>query len=177
MSAFFPAALLFSLTLTWLRASWSAGTPRLRHVRIDRPVFMSGGAFELSLSSQARLSRSATPLLRWNRAPTCSGYPQQGHLASSGSSAPVCAPVHLHDVLIAPSRKWNLLRCVAVFWHCISGHCTSAGTSNVHALLLCNFSDLPYLLSGTVDVLHLWQLQQSLHFVDLVSPDTESGEF
>ena len=34
------APLLFSLTLTWLRASWSAGTTRLRHVRIDRPVFM-----------------------------------------------------------------------------------------------------------------------------------------
>ena len=30
-------------TLTWLRASWSVGTPRLRHVRKDRQVFTSGG--------------------------------------------------------------------------------------------------------------------------------------
>ena len=36
LSAFTPAAaLLFSLT--WLCASWSAGTPRLRHVCTDRP--------------------------------------------------------------------------------------------------------------------------------------------
>ena len=28
----------------WLCASWSAGTPRRRHARIDRPVYMSGGA-------------------------------------------------------------------------------------------------------------------------------------
>ena len=33
-----------------LCASWSAGTPRLRHVRKDRPVYMSGGAFLLSFS-------------------------------------------------------------------------------------------------------------------------------
>ena len=37
------AASLFLLTLTWLRASWSAGK--------DRPVFMSGGASMLSISS------------------------------------------------------------------------------------------------------------------------------
>ena len=51
LSAFLPAALLFSLTLTltWLRASWSAGSPRLRHARFDRTVYMSGGAFKLSL--------------------------------------------------------------------------------------------------------------------------------
>ena len=43
LSACTPAAaLLFSLT--WLCASWSAGTPRLRHVCTDRPVYTSGGA-------------------------------------------------------------------------------------------------------------------------------------
>ena len=53
IQSFFPSLLqlLFSLTLTWLRASWSTGTTRLRHVRIDRPVFMSGGAFMLAISS------------------------------------------------------------------------------------------------------------------------------
>ena len=44
-------AVVFDFDL--LRASWSAGTPRLRCVRIDRPVFMSGGAFELSLFSSS----------------------------------------------------------------------------------------------------------------------------
>ena len=39
----------FVLTFTWLRASWSAGSPRLRRARIDRPVYMSGGAFTPSL--------------------------------------------------------------------------------------------------------------------------------
>ena len=50
LSAFTPAAassLFFDLALC---ASWSAGTPRLRHVRKDRPVYMSGGAFSLSFS-------------------------------------------------------------------------------------------------------------------------------
>ena len=49
LCAFTPAA-ASSSSLTWFCASWSAGTPRLRHVRKDRPVFMSGGAFLLSLS-------------------------------------------------------------------------------------------------------------------------------
>ena len=40
----------FSFLLTWLCASWSAGTPRLRHVRKVLPVYMSGGAFSLSFS-------------------------------------------------------------------------------------------------------------------------------
>ena len=38
LSALSPAA---AFSLTWLCASWSAGTPRLRqHVRKDRPVYM-----------------------------------------------------------------------------------------------------------------------------------------
>ena len=77
LGAFFPAILLFSLTLTWRRASWSAGTTRLRYVRIDRPVFMCGGAFELSpprLAPAPRVllatvHRSGLGLLR------CTGYP------------------------------------------------------------------------------------------------------
>ena len=36
---------------TWLCASWSAGTPRLGHVREDRLVCMSGGALQLFLVS------------------------------------------------------------------------------------------------------------------------------
>ena len=115
MSAFFPAVLLFSLTLTWLRASWSAGTPRLRHVRIDRPVFVSGGAFKLFLI----LSSSARDLQQWTwRLHWCFAGTEHRHvldirgLASSRSSAPVLALVHLHDVLIAPFREWNLLCCV-----------------------------------------------------------------
>ena len=36
--------------LTWLCASWSAGTPRLRHVRKDRPVYVSCGAFLFEIS-------------------------------------------------------------------------------------------------------------------------------
>ena len=51
-----PSLLQLSFFLTWLRASWSADTPRLRHVRKDRPVFMSGGAFMLSLMLHARLA-------------------------------------------------------------------------------------------------------------------------
>ena len=75
-------------------------------------------------------------LLRWTRASTCSECPQQGHLASSGSSAPVFAPVHLHDVLIAPPKEWNLLCCVPVFWHCISVALHLCKHFNVHVLLL-----------------------------------------
>ena len=45
-SVFFLSAVASS-SLTWLCASWSAGNTRLGHVRKDRPVFMSGGAFEL----------------------------------------------------------------------------------------------------------------------------------
>ena len=30
------------LLLTWFRASWSAGTPRLKHVCTDRPLYTSG---------------------------------------------------------------------------------------------------------------------------------------
>ena len=56
LSAFtFAAVVLF---LTWLRASFSAGTPRLRHVRKNRSVFMSDGSPSCSLT----LSRaSSTP--------------------------------------------------------------------------------------------------------------------
>ena len=47
-------------SFTWPCASWSAGTPRVRHVRKDRPVYMSGGAFLLSFSLvlHARLASS-----------------------------------------------------------------------------------------------------------------------
>ena len=62
LSAFTPAA-ASSSSLTWLYVSWSAGTRRLRHVRKDRPVFMSDGAFLLSLVLHARLaSPSRLPL-------------------------------------------------------------------------------------------------------------------
>ena len=44
-SAFTFAAVFL---LTWPRASWSAGTPRLRRVCTDRPVYTSGGAKLLS---------------------------------------------------------------------------------------------------------------------------------
>ena len=47
---FTPAA-ASSSSLTWFCASWSAGTPRLRHVRKDRPVFMYSGAFLLGPKS------------------------------------------------------------------------------------------------------------------------------
>ena len=47
MNAFTPAA---SSSSTWLRFSWSAGTPRLRHECTDRPVYISGGSLQLSLS-------------------------------------------------------------------------------------------------------------------------------
>ena len=106
-------AVVFDFDL--LRASWSAGTPRLRYVRIDRPVFMSGGAFELSLfsSSSARdlqhWDLAIALMLRCNWASKCSG--DRLHLSSH-----LCI---LRDVLIAPFREWNLLCCVAVFWHCI----------------------------------------------------------
>ena len=81
----------------------------------------------------------------------------------------------LHNVLIAPFREWSLLCCVAMFWHCISGHRISAGISTFMYRCCETVSDLLYLLAGTVDVLHLWQLQRSLHLVDLVSLHTESG--
>ena len=42
-------------------ASWSAGTPRLRHVRTDRPVYMSGGAFLLENLTLVLPARLASP--------------------------------------------------------------------------------------------------------------------
>ena len=47
--------------LTWICASWLAGTPRLRHVRKDRPVYMSGGAFLLENISLVLPARLASP--------------------------------------------------------------------------------------------------------------------
>ena len=58
-SFFFVFAAVFHLT--WLCASWSAGTPRLRHVRKDRPVYMSGGAFLLENFSLVLPERVASP--------------------------------------------------------------------------------------------------------------------
>ena len=54
--------------LTWLCASWTAGTPRLRNVRNDRPVYMSGGAFLLESLSLVLHARLASP----SRLPDCS---------------------------------------------------------------------------------------------------------
>ena len=62
LNAFTPAAASSLFFLTWLCASWSAGTPRLRHVRKDRPVYMSGGAFSHSFSLV--LSARLAPLHR-----------------------------------------------------------------------------------------------------------------
>ena len=42
--------------LTWPRASWSAGTPRLRRVCTDRPVYTSGGAKLLSFMHPSLLA-------------------------------------------------------------------------------------------------------------------------
>ena len=50
--------------LTWLRTLWSAGTPRLRHMCTDRPVYTSG-ATQLSLSRT-----SSTPGTVWSAAVT-----------------------------------------------------------------------------------------------------------
>ena len=98
----------------------------------------------------------------------------------------------LHDVLVTSFREWNLLGflnflhclCVAVF-----GHCISAGTSTFMSMYCCCETSviyLLYLLDDLVDVLHLWQLQRSLHLVvdpvdvlhlvNIVSLHTESGE-
>ena len=55
----FPECLHFCSCLsflTCLSASWSVGTPRLRHVRMDRPVYMPGGALLLSHSRASRMS-------------------------------------------------------------------------------------------------------------------------
>ena len=83
-------------SLTWQCASWSAGTTRLRHVRKDRLVFMSGGAFELSLpllapfprvlltTAHHESSRCGLGLLRYT------GYPGVP-LVLSTSSAPASA--------------------------------------------------------------------------------------
>ena len=55
-SAFTPAAA--PPPLTWLCASWPAGTPRLRHMRRDRLDCMSGSLLALSLSL-TRASRTS----------------------------------------------------------------------------------------------------------------------
>ena len=51
-SAFTFAAVFL---LTWPRASWSAGTPRLRRACTDRPVYTSGGATLCTLFSRCAL--------------------------------------------------------------------------------------------------------------------------
>ena len=100
-----PSLLQLSiLLLTWHRASWSAGTPRLRHVRKHRQVFMSGGAFMLSLLAPfprvllATLHRDSS--LRSALGLSCglgllryTGYPGVPFVlaASSASSAPASA--------------------------------------------------------------------------------------
>ena len=116
MSAFFPAVLLFSLTLTWLRSSWSAGTPRLRHVRIDRLVFISGGALELSLNS----SSSARELQHWTWQLHCcfAGTGHQNVLdLTVDSTWHLLDHLHLslhlcilHDVLIAPFKEGRVAK-------------------------------------------------------------------
>ena len=150
----------------------------------DMCVFMSGGAFELSHISNS----SARDLQHWTWRLQCcfagTGHqnvldiPKKGHLASSGSSAPVFAPVHLHDVLIAPFREWKLLCCLAVFWHCISGHCTSAGTSTFMYccyetwVICCTFCPvlLMYCTCGNFDGLCTWWIS-SLCTLNLGSRD------
>ena len=47
--------------LTWLCASWLAGTPQLRHVREDRPVYMSRGALLLENLTLVLLALLASP--------------------------------------------------------------------------------------------------------------------
>ena len=116
--------LLFCLTLS---VSWSAGTPRLRHVRIDH-VWWS---LSNSLSSQARLleicNTGPGDYTAASLEPGINMFSTSAHLLDHLHLS--FALVHLHDVLIVPFRGWNLLCCVAVFWHCTSGHCISAGPS------------------------------------------------
>ena len=54
--------------LTWPRASWSAGTPRLRRVSTDRPVYTSSGAKLLSFMPPSLLA----PFHRLPLSATCS---------------------------------------------------------------------------------------------------------
>ena len=124
---------------------------------------------KLVCSRSATLDLAIALLLRWNRASTCSGPSCGFYLASSGSSAPVFASVHPSRCSDrTPFREWNLLCCVAVFWHCISGHCISAGTSTF-MYCCCGTSVICCTCrAGTVDVRHFWQLQLSLHFVDMI---------
>ena len=149
--------------------------------------------FPLISSTSVVCSRSATLdlatalLLRWNRAPTCSGPSVDliWHL-----SAPVFASVHpsrcsdhpdmgMEAVVLPPFSAMS----VAVFWHCIS-----AGTSTCMSMYYCcetsvicctfwlvwlmscncgNFNGSASCGHGRVDLLHL---------LDLVSLHTESGE-
>ena len=91
-------------------------------------------------SGSATLELATVLLLRWNRAPTCSGPSADliWHLLDHlHLSLHLCI---LHDVLITPFREWNLLcvpsflqcLCVAVLWHCIS-----AGTSTFMSMYCC----------------------------------------
>ena len=61
---------------TWLCASWSAGTPRLRYVCTDRTVYTSGGAFSLSRASSTSGTVSSAAVH------DCSSWILSSHLAS-----------------------------------------------------------------------------------------------
>ena len=97
-------------------------------------------------SRSATLNLATALLLRWNRASTCSGPYCGSHVASFGSSAPVFAPMH-------PSRCSDVWRYsgsesagMSTFMHCC---CETS-------VICCTF----------------WQLQRSLHIVDMIAPDT-----
>ena len=67
-SAFTFCTCLFFFSLTWLCASWSTGTPRLRHVCTDRPVYTSGGALLVLQALLAPVRRLPSCLCTWRLA-------------------------------------------------------------------------------------------------------------
>ena len=96
-------------------------------------VFMSGGAIELPLISSS-FARDLHWTSRLQRCFAGTGHQHVLDIRSKSVTWDLLDHLHVcifHDVLITPFWEWNLLCCVAVIWHCVSGHCISVGTSTL----------------------------------------------
>ena len=135
-----PSLLQLSfLLLTWLRASWSAGTPRLRCVRTDRQVYTSGGALLLSLSLvlQALLAPFRRLSLRTLSRESCLCTWRLTCLWTD-------VRIFLH-LCILDTCRWDLIKDLSTWLALPLQH-----DSNIHKSV-CDFHEFPYLLD-------LWHL-------------------
>ena len=131
----FVRVLQFSWTLTWLRASCSAGTPRLRHVRIDRPVFMSEPSNPSSLSSEARLL----------------GICNSGPGDCPAASLEPGINMFWISAVMSVGIFWIICTCLCT---CAFSRCSDRAVQGMELVVLC----------GGVLALYLWALHLCWHF-------------